>query len=731
MTSAPGAFHPQQAADVSPITHIDLEDEWRAEDEPRAEDKWCPVCGWDGSWQNLLCRSQEAENQGTDEVPWVWCLTRPGYRSLLGSSARRGNLCCAAALAFSIARCGNISLVGMGKGYHADGTRVPFINEASFGGYKGSSGRLARPLFALKEDGGDEPLPPNMTSLSMDLYRSVQEASGMCSRDSSLAWAKKRIDACVANHPKCGVSHNGFLPTRLLLVPFDAEEAGVCLRHRESVPRDTRYAALSHCWGPETSWPKCRTTADNYSQQLLGIPWAALPRTFANAITATRRLGLEYIWIDSLCIVQQDEADWKLESVTMHQVYSNAYVTLAAAESSDSHGGFWLGQSYNWKMPERLMTFTWRGKKFLLLLFSEPAHRTWHVVHGARFDRYGTPPLLSRAWAFQERIVSPRTLFFGKGGIMWDCFTNNEVQQDLFSELLHVASSPCYGPKQHFADYSTASASLGSFHLWHHIVSQYTDLCLSVATDRLPAIAAVAQRIHTSRPGDEYICGLWRSSLAHDLLWQPKPHIHIQNNQTPALLPAKNEVLISGHEDEAQEDFFMSPYIGPSWSWASSFGSVIFRAQDIATTKLELLGTRIKFQDGNRFGRVSQGSHLIVRVLTLPCRWKPNRPSADGPRKLKLLKSRRQSIRDVYFRLDSDFQMWRGWDREAETDALLALVGLTESGQARALVLHHFGDTKTYRRIGILRHSDIFDEGCKLLSQTFEEDGQVQTIFLS
>ncbi|KAH8774480.1 heterokaryon incompatibility protein-domain-containing protein, partial [Diaporthe sp. PMI_573] len=334
-----------------------------------------------------------------------------------------------------------------------------------------------------------------------------------------MAWAKSRIDECTAGHPKCGASYTGFLPTRLIFVPLDAKTNGVSLRHRDSVPRHARYAALSHCWGPKESWPECQTTAHNYEQQLLGIPWTRIPQTFTDAIIITRQLGLEYIWIDSLCIIQQDESDWKVESVAMHQVYSNAHITLAAVDSHDSHGGLWLGPSLHWEMPDLLMTFIWKGRRYPLLLFSEPVHPTWGVVHGARFEPWDRPPLLTRAWAFQERVVSPRTLFFGKGSLVWDCFTESEVQPDRLAELLRVASIPCYGPKQHFADYSAASASPTSFRLWYQIVSQYTRLRLSVATDKLPGIAAIAQSIHASRPEDKYICGLWQSSFVHDLLW--------------------------------------------------------------------------------------------------------------------------------------------------------------------------------------------------------------------
>lgn len=716
--------------------HIHLPADWRADDQPRTEEEWCPICEWDGSWQNLLHRPQQPEEQrGNNEVPWAWSQDKSYSRSSLDGSARRGNLCCAVLLAFARARWGNNTLVTLRTS--SSTTRSPLrsplsINRSLFGGgLLGRSDRPVRRLFALTEAGADELLAPGMPSLSEDLYHSVEEASGMCSRNSSTAWAKTRIDECDADHPKCRASYVGFLPTRLIFIPADTETQDISLILGDSISRETQYTALSHCWGPEESWPECQTTAENYDQQLLGIPWANIPQTFADAITITRQLGIEYIWIDSLCIIQKDEADWKQQSVTMHQVYSNAHVTLAAVDSPDSRGGFWLGPSLYWKMPEPLLTFTWRGREYPLFLFSEPVNPTLGIVHGARFEPWDRPPLLTRAWAFQERMVSPRTLFFGKGGLVWDCFTKGELQPDLLSELLQIPSSPCHGPKQHFAKFSTEDAPVSPFRLWHQIVSQYTRLRLSVPTDKLPGIAAVAQRIHASRPGDEYLCGVWQSSLAHDLLWERKyqPQYHHSYRASASLGAA-----IGDYDGEPGQKPAEPPYTGPSWSWVSSSAAVTFplESEDISAPELELIGTSIKLRDGNPFGRVSPGSHLVIQTRNLACSWKPAPSNCIHADRywLRVFGSQRQAIGDVCFKLDN--QRWDDWDKDAVADAVLALVGFTESGHARALVLHQFPDAKSHQRIGVLLSPKdvMFDEICDSVAQTFEEDGKVQTITL-
>jgi hypothetical protein len=736
------SFRPQRAAAFSP-PHIDLAAEWQADIQPRPKDKWCPACEWDGSWQNLLHRPQDPEEErGNNEVSWVWTQSRPYSRSSLEASARSGNLCCAAVLAYCTARWGNNNAAAtLSRPSKGSDLRLT-ISAALLGGGTGSSGQSSRQLFALRKSQGDMPLAPGIPCLSVDTYRSVEASCGMLSRESGMAWAKRRIDDCVAQHPRCRAAYVGFLPTRLLFIPPYPEKNGVHLRQRDSVPPDARYAALSHCWGPEKTWPECQTTVHNYEQQLRGIAWAAIPPTFAEAIAVTQQLGLEYIWIDSLCIIQQDEVDWQLQAVTMHQVYSNAYITLAAADSSDSRGGLWPGPSLHWETPELLMTFSWEGTLYPLYLFSEPPHPTWGVVQGARFEPWDRPPLLTRAWAFQERMVSPRTLFFAPGSLVWDCFTQSEAQPDQLSELLRRGEvSPCQGPKQHFADYSTASEPAGtSVQLWHQIVSQYTRLRLSVTTDKLPGIAAVAQSIHASRRGDEYICGLWRSTLIHDLLWEPK--YQPQYHQAYTLIPTGNGSTMNGHDDQPAENLEVWPYTGPSWSWASSFTAVTFplESERIATPKMQLISSSIKVQDDNPFGRISPGSHITVQVTTLAGTWKPA-PSnyMHGNRCwLRLIGARRRArgqeqiiIGDICFKLD--FRRWRNWAHDACTDAVLGLIGLTATGQARALVLHRFPNTETYQRIGILLSPKdvMFNEICESLPRIFEENGEHQIITLT
>lgn len=155
-------------------------------------------------------------------------------------------------------------------------------------------------------------------------------------------------------------------------------------------------------------------------------------------------------------------------------------------------------------------------------------------------------------------------------------------------------------------------------------------------------------------------------------------------------------------------------------------------SEDIATPKLDLTGTCLNLRDGNPFGRVSPGSHLVIRTQTLACSWKPAPTNCIHADRywLQVLGFQNQVIGDVCFKLDS--QRWNNWDKDAVADAVIALVGLTENGHTRALVLHRFPNAKSYRRIGLLLSPKdfMFDETCAWLAQAFEEGGLTQTIAL-
>ena len=149
----------------------------------------------------------------------------------------------------------------------------------------------------------------------------------------SLKTVQRWIKRCDDGH-KCMRNVVLKMPRRVL----DVRDDHVRLLETTTEDEGARYACLSHCWGARTD-AMLRTTLSTLSSFTKTIPWADLPRTFQHAISVTRRLGVDFLWIDSLCIIQDDERDWQQQPVVMATIYQNAYITIAATASSNADGG--------------------------------------------------------------------------------------------------------------------------------------------------------------------------------------------------------------------------------------------------------------------------------------------------------------------------------------------------------------------------------------------------------
>lgn len=144
------------------------------------------------------------------------------------------------------------------------------------------------------------------------------------------------LDNCAKQHEKsCCISNAAPLPSRLLDVRSTSGEVHL-VETRLLQTTIQRYNCLSHCWG--TQQP-LKTTQQNYSQHLASISWDTIPKTFQDAIQLTRDLGVRYLWIDSLCIIQNNAEDWDRESANMCNIYGNSHLTIAVTPSRDCQGG--------------------------------------------------------------------------------------------------------------------------------------------------------------------------------------------------------------------------------------------------------------------------------------------------------------------------------------------------------------------------------------------------------
>jgi hypothetical protein len=177
------------------------------------------------------------------------------------------------------------------------------------------------------------------------------------------------------------------------------------------------YIVLSHCWGKLTEERKREfcTTDDNIKARLEGFSLSTLPKTFRDAVQVTRELGIRYIWIDSLCIIQWNRKDWEHEANRMEGVFASAYCTIAATSAVDSESGF-LKRNVS---SECVHVLDASSRRFYICADTDDFGSYIDIDD---FDNHvESAPLNTRAWVMQERILSRRTIHFSDKQIYWEC----------------------------------------------------------------------------------------------------------------------------------------------------------------------------------------------------------------------------------------------------------------------------------------------------------------------
>jgi Heterokaryon incompatibility protein (HET) len=156
--------------------------------------------------------------------------------------------------------------------------------------------------------------------------------------DASFNIAKDWLTECVQNHVNCRFRTFDLaaLPSRLLDVDLGPNSETVRVEDTVELGFGVQYLALSHCWG---SVATIKLTSKSLERCYFSISVDELPKTFRDAVSITRRLGFRYLWIDSLCIIQDLEKDWKCESAKMGSIYRNSTCCIAAVAARDSEGG--------------------------------------------------------------------------------------------------------------------------------------------------------------------------------------------------------------------------------------------------------------------------------------------------------------------------------------------------------------------------------------------------------
>ena len=303
-----------------------------------------------------------------------------------------------------------------------------------------------------------------------------------------------------------------------------------------------RYAALSYTWGVELATKDekaiikaAATKEKNLQERREGFSMAGLPDTILDAIRLTLILGLEYIWIDDICIVPP--VDWNEEASKMDEVYGNSYVTLATCSSR--------------KATEQIPYFreAWRYKTGACRLYS--GH--WLAIVDMPLNEIRLRShLFTRAWTLQEERLTPRMLYVCGQRMYWSCSVSQQTETGQNGGLPRLQGPDRSAYMRHPQSFLRACRrqDLAALHeQWLELVQAYVKRNIFSSADRFPAIMGLAVQYlgpytdeNEEVRGQEYLAGLWRQTFPQDLSWSVKP-------------PGVPEHRLDS--------------VAPTWSWAS------------------------------------------------------------------------------------------------------------------------------------------------------------------
>ncbi|KAF7939244.1 uncharacterized protein EAE97_007324 [Botrytis byssoidea] len=298
--------------------------------------------------------------------------------------------------------------------------------------------------------------------------------------------ARNWLSNCIQKHEACNSNGHATLPTRLIFVAEESPRLVFTADYQERL----RYATLSHSWG---SHEVIRLTTKNIGQLMKEIPLDILPKTFEDAINITQKLGIDFLWIDSLCIIQNDGDDWQKEAALMSSVYGGSFITIAASSARDStEGCFFRPPNFSGGLRARI---TDGGRQRV----QEFRNRTEYESSTSRAH------LGTRAWALQEKLLSPRTIHFGDRGAFWEC--RSLIASEVFpDEFLDIFVHPLVCRTRNYKSQ------------WRQIVELYSAANLTYGKDKLPAFSGIAKSLNDEN-GDQYLAGIWRRKIEEQLCW--------------------------------------------------------------------------------------------------------------------------------------------------------------------------------------------------------------------
>lgn len=382
------------------------------------------------------------------------------------------------------------------------------------------------------------------------------------------------------------------MPTRLLDMN-DAATTGKIRLVRTADMSCARYAALSYCWGnADDAARQSTTTSANLADRMRGSDLKYLSPVARDAVKVCAELGIRYLWIDALCILQgkEDIHDWEAESVKMVDIYRNAYLTLCIAGTTSCQDSFLAPRIIEDGLFIPLPVFeadqatgkSGRGYEIV------PFHDIAHPTSPGFFSRLITDSQwFHRGWVWQEMNFSSRLLIFGQDLVFFECADsqqceNGDVQQ-YSGETVNRVGSP-----------SQEILHGEPFHFFQMGVTAFSQKELSFESDRLVAVSGLAKEI-AHRTESDYVAGLWANNLYKDLLFSRKRR---------------------GSTLERSEWLLGLQRSGPSWSWPAHPGGVEWPSALWTKFRGREDSWKLECQDQLSIETVPAGSSPFGQILT-------------------------------------------------------------------------------------------------------------------
>lgn len=411
---------------------------------------------------------------------------------------------------------------------------------------------------------------------------------------------------CSSNaHPNCQVyrhEQNRLKPTRLLYLRSDRED----IIRLISVDKDSHYpyVTLSHRWGHPGSPKLSKNSQSPFSVSNLeaGILTSTLPEAFRDAIRVVQHLGLQYLWIDSLCIFQDSDSDWLNEAGKMGDVYAGGVFNVAVVNDKNSGGSAFPVQ-----------------KEILLPMISTTVasmppsfkSRTVMIPKGEFESEVMSSELLSRAWVYQEVLLAPANLFCAKEQMWWSC-SGGTYSQTFPKGLqgLHIKGISTHFKSRSASNFKLKDAPRRAVLTWMGMLESYTG---TSADDRLVAIAGLAS-VHNSLfpellQGATYNSAVWSSDVPLQLLWEGRA-------RSDSSLPATR---------------VPTTHPMPSWSCVSYNGPIKYHGkEDRPMLPIKLMSLNSSGLD--TFGRATDPEHcsLHLRGVLVPLTGLPPGPHGSS-----------------------------------------------------------------------------------------------------